>query len=150
MGITGDATRRSWYLHLLGNWSGGDVNNGSVFDYPATGGQPGYQTASDTLYGIEHHNVHDNESITGRMIDDQTPSEPYNEETTGFTHDDAWNLIDDNEHTYRYNAWNQLVAGFESVLVAWEAPPIPARTAAGLVDAPSDPGGALAGLNRHR
>ncbi len=88
-------------MDALGNWSGDQTNQRSVIDYTFSSGGPGY-SSSDTLTAYTHHDT----DATNQIVQHhQTPSSVA---TTDFHYDKAGNLILDNKHFYKYDAWNRV------------------------------------------
>ena len=100
--IDNGGTGRAWNLDVLGNWSGDQTNQRSVIDYTFSSGNPGY-SSGDTITAYTHHDT----DATNQIVQHhQTPSSVA---TTDFHYDKAGNVILDNEHFYKYDAWNRVV-----------------------------------------
>ncbi len=104
--IDNGGTGRAWNLDVLGNWSGDQTNQRSVIDYTFSSGNPGY-SSSDTVTAYTHHDTDATNQIVQHRYD-ATPQTPSSVATTDFHYDKAGNVILDNEHFYKYDAWNRV------------------------------------------
>ncbi len=105
--IDNGGTGRAWNLDVLGNWSGDQTNQRSVIDYTFSSGNPGY-SSGDTVTAYTHHDTDATNQIVQHHYDAH-PQPPTSFDTTDFHYDKAGNVILDNKHFYKYDAWNRVV-----------------------------------------